>query len=107
MPQTPSILGQVFPVANTDTNLFTVGASKQAQFSIFVANHSATADAITIALVPSGGTENTASFIAFETPLIANAVIAFSGLFLNTGDFVQIKSKNGTSSFVATGLLLS
>ena len=107
MPQTPSILGQNFPDAGIDTTLLTVAYQQQMQFSVFIANHSIDIDRITIALIPDGAPETSASYIAFNTPLLGNAVLAFSGLFLNGGDRVQILSENGTTSFVATGVLTS
>lgn len=105
MSQIPSIIGQNFPDADIDTNLFTVAIGQQAQFSVFVANHELDIDRITIALVPNGAPETVANFIAYNTPIIGNAVLAFSGLFLNTGDRVQIKSQLGNCSFTATGVL--
>lgn len=105
MAQTPSILGQNFPDIDVETVLFTVPTDNMVQFSVFVANHAAEYDRITIALVPAGGLEIPANYIAFGTPLMPNACIAFSGLHMNTQDKIVIKSKNGTSSFVATGVL--
>lgn len=105
MAQTPSILGQNFPDPDVDTNLFTVPTNNMVQFSVFVANHANLYDRITIALVPAGGVEIPANYIAFETPLMPNACIAFSGLHMNSQDKIIVKSKNGSSSFVATGVL--
>lgn len=107
MPQTPSIIGQNFPDAGVDTTLLTVAYGQQAQFSIFVSNHNIEIDRITIALIPEGAPETSASYIAFNTPLLGNAVLAFSGLFMNSADRVQILSENGTTSFVATGVITS
>ena len=105
MTDTPSILGQNLPDPGIDTNLFTVPSNGQVQFSIFIANQLNNMDEITIAIIPAGGAETTANFIAFSTPIMPNAVMAFSGLFMNSGDRVQVQSKNGTSSFTATGIL--
>lgn len=105
MPQTPNILGQNFPDAGIDTTLLTVAYGQQAQFSVFIANHDILIDRITIALIPNGGSETEANYIAFRTPIIGNAVMAFAGLFLNSGDRVQILSENGTTSFSATGII--
>lgn len=105
MAQTPSILGQKFPDNDVETNLFTVPTSNMVQFSVFVANHADEYDRVTIALVPAGGLEIPANYIAYETPIMPNACIAFSGIHMNSQDKVIVKSKNGTSSFVATGTL--
>jgi hypothetical protein len=105
MAQTPIILGQNLPDANIDTNLFTVSVGQQVQFSIFVANQSETLDRITIALIPDSGPETPANYIAYQTPILGNAVMAFSGLFMNASDRVLIRSLNGTTSFTATGVI--
>ena len=107
MPQTPKILGQNFPDIGIDTTLFTVGLNEQAQFSIFMTNQETEMDRITVALIPNGESETSAKYIAYNTPIIGNAVMAFSGLFLDSGDRVQVLSENGTTSFTATGMLYS
>jgi hypothetical protein len=105
MPQTPSILGQSLPEPLIDTILFGVSIGNQVQFSIFVANQSPIMDKITISLMQDGAPETAANFIAYNTPVLGNSVLAFSGLFMNEGDRVQVKSEIGTTSFTATGML--
>lgn len=105
MAQMPSILGQNYPDAGLDTTLFTVGIGNQVQFSIFVSNHSSDYDRVTIYLLPNGGTEDPSRYIAFNTPVLGNAVMAFAGLNMNSEDRVVVKAENGTTSFVATGIL--
>lgn len=107
MAETPCILGQAYPAAQTETDFFYVPAASSVQCSIFIANHSIEVEKITIALIPSGDVEGSYSFIAFNTPLTGNACIAFAGLFLNAGDTVRISSVNGNASFTATGMLMS
>lgn len=105
MVDVPSIIGQNYPDAGIDTNLFTVANDQQVQFSIFIANQASNPDRITIALIANGGTENEACYIASNTQIISHSVLAFSGLFLNSNDRVQVKSINGSSSFTATGII--
>ena len=100
----PRILGQNKPDPQVDTTLFTVTNTHQAQFSVFVANQSDQIDSFSIALVPNGQTEQAASFIAYNTAILGNGVLAFSGLFMNSGDRAQVRSTNGTCSFTATGI---
>jgi len=104
MSQTPRIFGQAKPLASIDTTLFIVAANTQAQFTIYVCNQTPDMDKINIGLVPFGQNENSASYIAYQTAVIGNSVLSFSGLFLSSGDQVQVFSTNGTTSFVATGL---
>lgn len=103
---TPSILGQNMPAAGIDTNLFTVTNGTQVQFNIFLCNQSSTQDAFTIALVPNSGTETSATYISFNTPIIGNAVFSIGGLYLNSGDQVRVLSTDGNISFTATGLIV-
>ena len=104
---TPRILGQNMPAAGVDTNLFTVATGTQAQFNIFLCNQAGSQDQFTIALVPFTGTETSATYIAYNTPLTANGIFSVGGLYLNSGDQVRILSVNGTISFTATGLSIN
>lgn len=104
MTQTPKIFGQNKPDANIDTNLFTVSGSNQAQISIFVANQSNDWERFSIALVPNNQSEQPENFLAYNTLLSANGVLAFSGIYLNSGDKVQVYSLGGNCSFTATGI---
>jgi len=104
MPQTPKIFGQNKPDPMIDTNLFTVSISHQAQTSIFVSNQSGDYDRFTIALVPYSQSEQPENYLAYHTPLPAHGVIAFSGIYLNSGDRVQVSTELGQCSFTATGL---
>jgi hypothetical protein len=105
MSQTPTIIGQNKPDAGVLTTLLSLAASEQAQFSVFVCNQGSEVDEITISLLRATQAETDATYIAYDTPMIGNSVLAFAGLFLNSGDQVKIISKNGTSSFNATGMI--
>lgn len=104
MQQTPKIFGQQKPDALINTNLFTVGTAHQAQVSIFVANQSGDYDRFTIALVPYSQPQQPENYLAYSTPLSANGVLAFSGIYLNAGDAVYVTSQLGNCSFTATGI---
>ena len=104
MAQTLKIFGQNKPDAGFNTNLFTVTINNQAQVSIFVANQSNVYDRFTIALIPEDQSEQPENYIAYNTYLYPNGIFAFSGLYFNSGDRVQISSENGNCSFTATGI---
>jgi len=104
MTSTPMIFGQNIPAAMTDTNLFTVAAGHQAQLTIYVANQAPAYDRFTIALVPFNTSEQPENYLAYETPIVSNGILAFSGLYLNSGDRVQVSTNNGSCSFTATGI---
>lgn len=103
MTETLKIFGQNKPDAGFNTNLFTVAEDNQCIFSIFVANQSPAYDRFTIALIPKEQSEQPENYIAYNTWLYPNGIIAFSGLYLNSGDKVQVSSTNGNCSFTATG----
>lgn len=107
MPDTPKIFGQQKPTLLVNTNLFTVTVGRTAQISIFVANQSNNYDRFTIALVPFNTSQQVENYIAFSTPLSSNGVIAFSGIFLNSGDQVWVSTELGQCSFTATGIEFS
>lgn len=104
MTDTPKIFGQQKPDAAINTNLFTVTTGHQAQISIFVANQSTDYDRFTIALVPNSQSQQPENYLAYATPLSANGVLAFSGIYLNEGDKVFVSTQLGQCSFTATGI---
>ena len=107
MAETPCILGQVYPDAQVETTLFAVGQQHQVQCTIFVANTSESVEQVTIALIPEGTIPGSYNYIAYHTPMIGNACMAFAGVFLNSGDKIKVSSMNGQASFSGTGMLMS
>lgn len=101
---TPKLLGQNKPDPNVNTNLFTVTAGNQVQFSLFVCNQSPLIGRFTVALVPAGEPETASNYIAYRTQLNGGGVFAASGLYLNGGDQVIVESTTGLFSFTATGI---
>ena len=104
MTDTPKIFGQQKPDALINTNLFTVTTSHSAQISIFVSNQNNDYDRFTIALIPFSQSQQPENYLAYATPISANGVLAFSGIYLNSGDQVWVQSQAGNCSFTATGI---
>lgn len=100
----PRIFGQAKPILEVSTNLLTVNIDSTAQVNLFVANQAPATDYFSIELIPLGGNDDLARWIAYETPITGNGVFSVAGISLNGGDRVVIKTMNGTSSFTATGL---
>jgi hypothetical protein len=101
------VLGQLMPVATTPTQLYLVPAVTQANANIFAANHSASADTIRIAIVPSGGGLSDLHYIAYDMSVTGNYTLNFTGLALAAGDSIVVRSTAGTTSFTATGIEIS
>ena len=104
---TPKIFQQLKPLNVTNvTQMYVVPSGKKAQVTIFVCNQSSAAEFFRIALVPSGGSPTDARFIAWDTPLTGNGVFSVTGIGLDSGESLWVKSSQGALSFTATGLEL-
>ena len=103
----PKIFNQLRPVSVTPVQLYNVPAQRQAQVTLFVANQGGASEFFRIALVPDGQSLTTARYIAFDTPLIGNGIFAVTGIGLDSGDSIFVKSANGNLSFTATGIEFS
>ncbi len=105
---TPRIFNQLKPQdVESPTSLYIVPVNTRAQVTIFVCNQSADIEFFRIALVPAGGTLIDARYIAWDTPLAGNGMFSVTGIGLNQGDSIHVKSVFGQLSFTATGLQLS
>jgi hypothetical protein len=102
---TPKIFGQLKPSNVVSPNLLYIApAGKQAQITIFISNQGSGQDFFRVALVPNGQSITTARYVAYDTPLIGFGVFAVSGIGLDTGDSIFVKSSSGNLSFTATGI---
>jgi hypothetical protein len=101
------ILGRVKPAAITNTTLYTVPGSTQANVNIFVSNQGSGEDQIRIALTPSGSALAATDYLAYDTVISGNGTLNFTGIALAAAGFITVYSVNGTSSFVATGIEIS
>lgn len=102
---TIKVLGQSYPSAATATTLYTAGTAAGTIVStINVANLSATADAIRIAVRPAGAALANQHYITYGATVPGNGQYAFTaGVTLANTDVITIYSTNGTCSFNAYG----
>lgn len=105
MATTYKVLAQSAPSATTNTDVYTVGASKQAVIStITVCNRSATAATYRIAVRPDGATLANQHYIAYGTTAPANDTIALTfGLTLGDTDVVTVYASSADLSFSLFG----
>lgn len=96
------ILGQAAPLANNSATLYTVPAGKEANINIFCCNTSTVTEEIRIAIIKSGDSLDTKSYIAYGIPV--TTMFNITGFCLSEGDTIYIFVKNGTAGFTATGL---
>lgn len=104
MATTAKILGKSKPAAITDTVIYTVPTSTQAQANLFICNQAATAETVRIALIEAAGTLSTDDYLLYDSEIPANFSRILTGIALNAGEKISVRSTNGNASFVATGL---
>lgn len=103
------VLAQSAPSATTNTDVYTVGAGKQAIVStITVANRSATARTYRIAIRPAGVTLANQHYIAYDVTLAPSDTTALTlGITLTATDVVTIYASSTDLSFNVFGSEIS
>jgi hypothetical protein len=101
MPFAYKVLAQSAPSATTNTDIYTVGAGKQAVVStITVSNRSATARTYRIAVRPAGATLANQHYIAYDVSVLANDTTALTlGVTLAATDVVTVYASTTDLSF--------
>lgn len=107
MATTYKVLGQVVPVANTFTTLYT--APSQAVVSTLnICNLTASNVTFRAAVRPAGATIDPKHYIAYDTPLPAQDAIALTiGISLGAADVVTAWSTQGNVAFSLFGSEIS
>ena len=109
MPTAYKVLGQVAPSATTNTTLETVPSATQAVVStITVCNRAATAATFRIAVRPSGATLANEHYIAYDSTVAANDIVALTiGITLAATDVITVYASSANLSFNAFGSEIS
>ena len=97
---TYKVLAQSAPSATTNTDVYTVGASKQTTIStITVCNRSATSATYRIAVRPNGDTLANEHYIAYDAAVPANDTIALTiGVTCDAADVVTVYASTANLS---------
>ena len=103
------VLAQSAPSATTNTDIYTVGAGKQAIVStITVANRSAGAKSYRIAVRPAGVTLANQHYLAYDVAIAANDTTALTlGITLTATDVVTVYASTADLSFGIFGSEIS
>lgn len=103
------VLGQSAPSATTNTDVYTVGAGKQAIVStITVANRAASVATYRIAIRQSGATIANQHYIAYDAAAPANDTISLTlGISLAATDVVTVYASTANLSFNLFGTEIS
>ena len=109
MAYTYKVLAQSAPSATTDTDIYTVGAGKQAIVStIAVANRSVGAKSYRIAVRPAGATLANQHYLAYDVAVAANDTTALTlGITLTATDVVTVYASSADLSFGIFGSEIS
>ena len=101
MPETLKVLGQAAPAAATNTDIYTVPASKATVVSsLMVCNRGATEGAFRVAVRPAGAAIANQHYIYYDAPLAANSTFAATlGITLAATDVVTVYASSANFSF--------
>lgn len=95
------VLGQSAPSATTNTDVYTVGAGKEAVIStITICNRSASAITYRIAIRTNGDTLANQHYIAYDNSVSANDTVALTlGITVDASDVVTVYASSANTSF--------
>ena len=97
---TYKVLGQSAPSATTNTDVYTVGAGKQATVStITVCNRSTTAATYRIAIRVAGSALSNEEYIAYDATVAANDTVSLTiGVTLGAADVITVYASTANLS---------
>jgi hypothetical protein len=97
------ILGQSAPSATTETDLYTVPASKNATVKVIVTNRS-TETTFRISVGIDGAVTANAQYIAYDTVIGDNDTKSTATLMVGSTDVVRVYAGSANVSFTCTGI---
>jgi len=109
MAYTYKVLGQSAPSATTDTNVYTVGAGKQAIVStLSIANRGAASATYRIAIRPAAATLANTHYIAYDSTIAPNdGILLTVGITLAATDVVTVRASTADLTFSLFGSEIS
>ena len=109
MAYTYKVLGQSAPAATTDTNVYTVGAGKQAIVStLSIANRGTASATYRIAIRPAGATLANTHYIAYDSTVAPNdGILLTIGITLAATDVVTVRASTADLTFNLFGSEIS
>jgi|TARA_B110000495_G_C22770314_1_gene450805 hypothetical protein len=97
------ILGVANLAAATDTSVYTTPADTFSVVSVSLCNRGGSAAQVRIA-VSSSGTPNDADYLEFDSQISANGVVERTGIVLDAGKIVVVRSNAVNVSAVCMGI---
>ena len=101
MATTYKVLAQSAPSATTNTDIYTVGAGKQAVVStLSITNRGAATQTYRIAIRPAGATLANEHYIAYDAAILANdGILLTIGITLAATDVVTVRASTADLTF--------
>lgn len=98
--------GRQNPAAATNTTLYTApGSTTSILQNLHICNTNPTSDLVRVFIIPSAGAAGVSNAIIYDLLIPYGNPLQMDTLpALNTGDFIQVYSLNGTSTFTASGI---
>jgi uncharacterized membrane protein len=109
MATTYKVLGQVAPLATTDTTLYTVPSATQAVCStLSVCNRGGSAATFRVQIKIAGAASDNKQFVTYDAPISANDTLLLTfGATLSAADVVVVYASTGDISFQLFGSEIS
>lgn len=109
MVQTPQVLGQANPAADSNNTIYTVPASTQVSVSTLTAcNQGSSSAKIRVAVVPSGETLAARHWIYYDLTVPAGDTFAATmGITADAGADIIVRANSANISFGAFGIELT
>jgi hypothetical protein len=108
MPTAYAILGQVAPLATTETLLYSSSVASAVASSLIVCNRGGTQTTFRVCVSSGGATTTNKDYIYYDLLIAGNdTFIATIGVTLSAGDSVKVYAANGNLSFSLYGSQIS
>mgnify|MGYP005833723633 CR=1 FL=1 len=96
-------LGQLAPSADTETDLYTVPANKNATVRVIATNRSTQAT-IRITIAKDGDATENKQYIAYEQILAGNDSVSTAVIIIGGNDVIRVRANSANVSFCCSGI---
>ena len=97
-------LGQVAPVANILTEIYTVPTLKSTVCRVIITETAGVPATFRVAVGVNGEADDIKQYIAYDRPMELNDTGSTVAFIIGAGDVVRVRSTTGTLSFSLTGI---
>jgi hypothetical protein len=101
------ILSELAPSAGNALVLHVNNAGQTSTGTVFCMNKGVVDDHVSVALVTNGNVSTSNCFICYRSLLNYGHSLYLQQICLDSQDFIEVTSENGTSTFIFTGQTIS